>query len=276
VAQEEVRFDLGIRMRIAVTVLNIFSSLVSLAVVWFGFRFAYFGLLGLDHGDYSAIILGVVLIAAFLIIPAICVTTSTKLARRGRSPSIFVSLIPLLLIVVAMLAGIWLSHRREVPLAAAFSDPGIVQKIIGVAPPPWRIARVDHDQLPRGQHWDDDYSKHWHGGEELTLTGPTKVMVEDPPKEIEAVESLELWILPATYPDGSLAFDLFGEQMATEIFRDDRVSIYALTSRYDGKNTLDNDVSDVYSEKSILGPPTKGLPISWKSYEADIAGALRH
>jgi hypothetical protein len=44
-----------------------------------------------------------------------------------------------------------------------------------------------------------------HGGEQLTLTGPTKITVRDPSVEkIEAIESPELWILPSTYPDGTL------------------------------------------------------------------------
>jgi hypothetical protein len=172
--------------------------------------------------------------------------------------------------------GFWLTGRREVPLAAPFSDPTAVQAIAAGAPPGWRLVRTDQDQLPRGQHWDDEYRKHWHGGEELTLTGPTKIAISTPPKEINAIESLELWILPSTYPDGSFSLDLFGCQIADRIFRDGRVTIYGLTSRYDGTNHLDSMCGDTYLEASILGPPTKGLPISWKSYKIDIAGALRH
>jgi hypothetical protein len=48
-------------MRTVVLVLNIASSLASLAIVLLGFWIGYVGLLGLEHGDYSAIILGVVL-----------------------------------------------------------------------------------------------------------------------------------------------------------------------------------------------------------------------
>jgi predicted outer membrane lipoprotein len=99
-------------MRTAVTVLNISSSLASLIVVWLGLRVAYFGLLGLANADYSAIILGTALVAAFLIIPAMCVTGSTKLARRGSGASVLVSLTPLLLVTVAVLAGILFSYHR--------------------------------------------------------------------------------------------------------------------------------------------------------------------
>jgi hypothetical protein len=182
----------------------------------------------------------------------------------------------LLILIAAGCLGFWLTHRRETPLGARFSDPVIVREIVAAAPAGWRLARVDQDEVPRGQHWDDDYRQHWHGGEQLTLTGPTKVTASAPPQEIEAIESLELWILPGTYPDGSLQLNLFAYQTADAIFRDGRVVIYALTSRYAESGSLDNMVSDVYSEKSIFGPSTKGLPISWKSYEVDIARALRH
>src|SRR3982074_281066 len=91
--------------------------------------------------------------------------------------------------------GFWQTSRREVPLAAPFSDPTVAPAIVAAAPPEWRLIRTDQDQLPRGQHWDDEYRKHWHGGEELTLTGPTKIAVSAPPREIEAIEALELWVL---------------------------------------------------------------------------------
>jgi hypothetical protein len=202
-------------------------------------------------------------------------SASSTTAPRSRPRRRFLKRAILVLIALGCV-GLWLTSRREVPLAAAFSDPTAVQAIVAVAPRGWRLVRTDQDQLPRGQHWDDEYRKDWHGGEELTLTGPTKVAVSASPKEIEAIEALELWILPSTYPDGSLSLDLFGCQTADRVFRDDRVTIYTLTSRYDGTHDLDSICGDAYSETSILGPPTKGLPISWKSYKIDIAGALRH
>jgi hypothetical protein len=170
---------------------------------------------------------------------------------------------------------LWLSRRREVPLAAPFSDPAIVKAIVAIAPPGWRLVRTDRDQLPRGQHLDDDYRKHWHGGDELTLAGPTKIAVSASPHDIEAVESLEVWILPSTYPDAPLYFDLFGCQVAERIFKDHRVTIYALTSRYDGIDNIDNMCGDVYSETSTLHPSASGLPVSWKSYKVDVAKALQ-
>jgi hypothetical protein len=162
-----------------------------------------------------------------------------------------------------------------VPLPAPFSAPAVAQAIVAAAPPGWRLVRTRQDRLPRGQHWDDEYRKRWHGGEELTLTGPTKIAVSVPPKEFKAVESLELWILPNTYPDGSLYMALFACQMADRIFRDGSVAIYALTSRYDGTDDLDGMCGDIYSETSPLPRSAHGLAISWESYRTDIAGALQ-
>lgn len=98
-------------MRIAVAILNICSSLISLVVAWFGLRIAYFGLLGLSHGDYSAILFGGVSAAVFLIAPTISVIASTRLAQRGKGSPIVVSLTPPLLAGVAIVAGILLSYR---------------------------------------------------------------------------------------------------------------------------------------------------------------------
>ena len=88
-------------MRNVVWVLNIASSLASLAMVLLGFWIGYVGLLGIELRDYSAIILGVFLVMVFGVIPLVCVPASTWLAQRGRGLSVCVSLMPLLLIAVA-------------------------------------------------------------------------------------------------------------------------------------------------------------------------------
>ncbi len=93
-------------MRTAVTVLNILSSLASLATVGFGWAITVVARLNPLHSDYPAIAFGGALIAAFLIIPPICVVASTKLARQDRRSSIFVSLVPVVLIVLAILAAL--------------------------------------------------------------------------------------------------------------------------------------------------------------------------
>jgi hypothetical protein len=181
-----------------------------------------------------------------------------------------------LLLFVAGCMAFVLTRHREIPLAEPFSDQTIVHKIVGALPSGWLVAKLEEDQLPSGQHWGDDYRTHWHGGEKLTLAGPTEIVVGSPPEAIKAVESLELWIMPSTYPDGSLEFALFAYQTAGEIYRDRKVAVYALTSRYDGHRNLDHYVSDVYQETSPLAPAKDGLAISWTSYKADISKALRN
>jgi hypothetical protein len=98
-------------MRIAVTLLNICSSLVSLTAVWLGLRVAYFGLLGLSHDDYSAIVFGGGSAAVFLITQAVSIIASTRLLQHRKGAAIAVSLIPLLLAVVATVAVVLLSYR---------------------------------------------------------------------------------------------------------------------------------------------------------------------
>jgi hypothetical protein len=84
----------------------------------------------------------------------------------------------------------WLGRRRDVSLTAPFSDPDVAQAIVAVAPPEWRLVRTDRDQLPRGQHWDDDYRKHWHDGDELTLAASMKIAVSVPPGSVDLAEYL--------------------------------------------------------------------------------------
>ena len=91
-------------MRIVVTILNIISSLASLAMVWFGWVMAGFAAeFNPQHRDYYGIAYSVVVMAAFLIIPALCVAASSKLARQGRRLSVLVSLAPVALIPPAFL-----------------------------------------------------------------------------------------------------------------------------------------------------------------------------
>jgi predicted DNA repair protein MutK len=94
-------------MRIVVTVLNVLSSLGSLGMLWLGSRIVSAGLLSAEYHDYTAITVGVVLGAVFLIVPAVCVVASTKLARHDCRRSIAVSLVPLALMAIAiMLPGL--------------------------------------------------------------------------------------------------------------------------------------------------------------------------
>ena len=72
-------------MRTAVTVFNILSSVVSLVTVAFGWALTLVGQLSPTHTDYTAIAFGIALIAAFLIIPQVCVVASTKVGA-SRSP----------------------------------------------------------------------------------------------------------------------------------------------------------------------------------------------
>src|SRR5215472_12762651 len=51
---------------------------------------------------------------------------------------------------------------------------------------------------------------------------------------VRAVESLELWMMPSSYPDRTPDFALIGYQTARVIYRDRKVAVYAVTSRYDG------------------------------------------
>jgi hypothetical protein len=91
-------------VRTVVTVLNIISSLASLAMVWFGWVMAGFAA-EFDplHRDYYGIAYSVAVMAAFLIIPALCAVASTKLVWQNRRSSVLVSLAPLALIPPAFL-----------------------------------------------------------------------------------------------------------------------------------------------------------------------------
>jgi hypothetical protein len=91
-------------MRTVVTILNILSSLGSLAMVAWGWIIISMGHFDPLHTDYVAVALGYAYIVPFLIVTPVCVVASIKLARQGRRSSIFVALIPAALVVLAMLA----------------------------------------------------------------------------------------------------------------------------------------------------------------------------
>jgi hypothetical protein len=91
-------------MRIVVTVLNVLSSLGSLGMLSLGLRIVSAELLSTEYHDYTVIAVGLVLVSTFLIVPAVCVVASIKLARRDRRWSIVVSLVPAVLLALALLA----------------------------------------------------------------------------------------------------------------------------------------------------------------------------
>lgn len=96
-------------MRAAVNVLNILSSVASLAMVGYGSLIVMLAHFDPLHTDYVGVALGFAFIVPFLIIPPICVVASIRLARRDRRSSIFVALIPFALTALAIL--VW----HEVP-----------------------------------------------------------------------------------------------------------------------------------------------------------------
>ena len=96
-------------MRAAVNVLNILSSVASLAMVGYGSLIVMLAHFDPLHTDYVGVALGFAFIVPFLIIPPICVVASIRLARRDRRSSIFVAPIPFALTALAIL--VW----HEVP-----------------------------------------------------------------------------------------------------------------------------------------------------------------
>ena len=80
-------------MRAAVNVLNILSSVASLAMVGYGSLIVMLAHFDPLHTDYVGVALGFAFIVPFLIIPPICVVASIRLARRDRRSSILVALI---------------------------------------------------------------------------------------------------------------------------------------------------------------------------------------
>ena len=96
-------------MRAAVNVLNILSSVASLAMVGYGSLIVMLAHFDPLHTDYVGVALGFAFIVPFLIIPPICVVASIRLARRDRRSSVLVALIPVALTALAIL--VW----HEVP-----------------------------------------------------------------------------------------------------------------------------------------------------------------
>lgn len=96
-------------MRAAVNVLNILSSVASLAMVGYGSLIVMLAHFDPLHTDYVGVALGFAFIVPFLIIPPICVVASIRLARQDRRSSILVALIPVALTALAIL--VW----HEVP-----------------------------------------------------------------------------------------------------------------------------------------------------------------
>jgi hypothetical protein len=98
----------GTRVRTSVIVLNVISSLASLALAGLGWIVTLIARIPVpEQQDYRVIAYGVALIATFSMAPVICVTASTRLARRDRRSSILVALAPAVLVAAAVGYFVW-------------------------------------------------------------------------------------------------------------------------------------------------------------------------
>jgi hypothetical protein len=95
-------------MRTSVIVLNVISSLASLALAGLGWIVTLIARIGVrEQQDYRVIAYGVALIATFSTVPVVCVTASTRLARQDRRSSVLVALAPAVLVAPAVGHFVW-------------------------------------------------------------------------------------------------------------------------------------------------------------------------
>ena len=98
----------GARVRTLVIVLNVISSLTSLAMAGLGWIVTMIARIPVpEQQDYRVIAYGVALMVTFSMAPVICVTASTKLARQDRRSSVLVSLVPAVLVTAAVVYFVW-------------------------------------------------------------------------------------------------------------------------------------------------------------------------
>jgi hypothetical protein len=74
-------------MRITVTALNVLSTLASLGMLLIGAHLVRVGLPLAKYGDYTPVVLGLVLVAAFSASLTITVVASVKLSDQSRRPA---------------------------------------------------------------------------------------------------------------------------------------------------------------------------------------------
>jgi tetratricopeptide (TPR) repeat protein len=108
-----------------VSIFNALSALVCAIPFMFGGVLAYWGLIGLEHGDYSAIVLGVAMSAASAAIWAASVYGSRRLKERGRFLAAFVAAVPILIVAPLAFAVFASSHGSAAPLPTAYARPKI-------------------------------------------------------------------------------------------------------------------------------------------------------
>jgi hypothetical protein len=98
----------GARVRTLAIVLNVISSLTSLAMAGLGWIVTMIARIPVpEQQDYRVVAYGVALIATFSMAPVICVTASTKVARQDRRSSVLVSLAPVVLVAAAVVYFVW-------------------------------------------------------------------------------------------------------------------------------------------------------------------------
>jgi hypothetical protein len=104
-------------------ILNALSALACAVPILFGGVLAYWGLIGVQHGDDSGIVAGAAVSLVSATIWTASVWCSRRLLHRMRFVALLAAAVPIVLVTLAGLAVITSLHGRQAPLATAYARP---------------------------------------------------------------------------------------------------------------------------------------------------------
>ena len=153
--------------------------------------------------------------------------------------------------------------------------------VIDTLPAAWRLVETKQNQYPYGHHFCGGYDG--LKGTKLTIVGPNSVSVQWTTESGEervskvAVESIELWFMPANYKDASFAWLCFHRPVQpVQVFTSSRIRVFGRTShRLDPPDAFARDILPKASSIRWPDSPANNPSlISWQQWSKDIATAL--
>jgi hypothetical protein len=147
-------------------------------------------------------------------------------------------------------------------------------------PPSWSVAERKEGAIPWGQHWCDEYKG--VTGVQLVAVGPNPVSARfldgsgTWTPRIVATESLEIWIMPATYHDKVMAALCFQRPMQpTSVVATREIKVWARPAHRINSEAEFNAV--LSQQRGIDWPespwndPTR---LSWRTWQQDISSSV--
>lgn len=180
-------------------------------------------------------------------------------------------------LVLAFMAG-GCAHGTGGPSNIDLATAKVAQQL----PAGWAVANREDGQVPQGHYW-GDWGRDYNGprGRHVALLGPSPVAISWRTsdgtwrQEPIARESLELWIMPATYHEGLWSrINPHAPSHPPIVFSGASVIVFAMPSHHVVDEVRSRQILASATETGWPGSPSASGELSWRNWRTRLEGAL--